>query len=137
MPLNTTPLLMASTIFTQEILLHASIQLVYEYLATPSHLAGWLCDKVKVLPDGTIHLIWLPDSIETLKMVNKNPLNHSVEYQWTDIEEYAPLTFSITKDELTGDTFLTITDISEDEDLEDEQLFWNQAIRKLHSLIGS
>ena len=60
-----------------------------------------------------------------------------MKYKWLDGPENAYFEFILQVDDITGELALIVTDFAEPEDEEELVLTWNNAIQKLHSVIGS
>src|SRR6056300_771227 len=95
--------------FSIEYDFHASKQLLFQYLSTPSGLGEWFADNVNSRGEN-FSFIW-DDSEENAKLIQKKN-NERVRFQWEeDEEENNPyyFEFKIQVDDITNDVSLIIT----------------------------
>ena len=115
-------------LFSLEFNFHCSPQLLFQYLSTPSGLSEWFADDVNSRGED-FTFIW-EDSEEYAKLLTKKN-NESVKFMWVnDDEDYEKYFFEflITVDEITKDVSLTVTDFSDDEELEESKMLWTKKI---------
>jgi uncharacterized protein YndB with AHSA1/START domain len=101
--------------FSIEFDFHASPQLLFQYLSTPSGLSEWFADNV-------------------------NSRGEDFTFIWDDGEEYAKLLyfeFVIQVDAITKDVSLIINDFAEEEEIEESKMFWDNSITALKQVLGS
>ena len=121
--------------FSLEYDFHASPQLLFQYLSTPSGLSEWFADNVN-LNGKNYKFFWDGDEQEAELLSKKN--NLSVKFRWTNEPKDTFFELKIVIDDITQDVSLIITDFAEDEeDLEEAKLLWNKQIEKLRQSIGS
>jgi hypothetical protein len=60
-----------------------------------------------------------------------------VAYQWKNADEDEFFEFAIQVNEISGDTVLIITDFAEDNEVEDQKMWWENQIVKLKRAMGS
>ena len=124
-------------IFSIEYDFHASPQLLYQYLSTPSGLSEWFADNVNSRGES-FTFIW-DDSQETALLLNKKN-NDKVKFQWQNDEdenkEYY-FEFKIQVDEITKDVSLIITDFAEDDELEESKMLWDNLVSDLKQVLGA
>ena len=102
--------------FSIEFDFHASPQLLYQYLSTPSGLSEWFADNVNSRGEQ-FTFIW-DDGEEYAKLLSKKP-NQKVRFQWITDEEDEDqyyFEFVIQVDDITKDVSLIINDFSEEEE---------------------
>ena len=122
--------------YTLEFPIHSSIHILYLRLSSPSGLAEWFADDVRV--QGNIYtFIW--DGVEQNAKLLKKRNNYFIRFKWEDNEtkdDY--FEFSIQVDEMTSDVSLLVTDFAEDkEDQQDQSDLWEKQITSLKRAIGS
>lgn len=123
--------------FSIEYDFHASPQLLYQYLSTPSGLSEWFADNVNSRGE-MFTFIW-DDSEEYAKLIQKKP-NERVRFQWQnddDDNELYHFEFKIQVDEITKDVSLIVSDFSDEDELEESKLLWNNLVSDLKHVLGS
>ena len=123
--------------FSIEYDFQSSPQLLFQYLSTPSGLSEWFCDDVNSRGED-FTFIW-EDSEEYAKLLSKKN-NESVKFMWVnDDEDYEKYYFEflITVDEITKDVSLTVTDFSDDEELEESKMLWTNLVGDLKQVLGA
>lgn len=116
-----------------EFTLNTSPKLLYTRLSTPSGLSEWFADDVH-LNGKNFTFIW-DNSEQVAKMLMKKA-NEYIRFQWIDEDHESFFEFRITKDELTGDVALIITDFAEEDEVEDSKGLWDSQIGELRRAIG-
>ena len=118
-----------------EFTVHASAQLLYNYISNPSGLSEWFADNVN--SRGEIFVFIWDDSEEQAKLLSKKT-NSKVRFQWLeDEDEDYFFEIRIQVDEITKDVSLMITDFSEEDELEENKMLWENTIGNLKQVIGS
>ncbi|MBN1252264.1 MAG: SRPBCC domain-containing protein [Bacteroidales bacterium] len=122
--------------FQLEFTFNTSPKLLYSRFSTPSGLAEWFADDVR-LKSKDFTFFW-DGSEQTAKLLMKKS-NEYIRFKWEDddeddIESY--FEFKITTDELTNDVALIITDFAEEDEIEDSKDLWDQQINNLKRAIG-
>ena len=121
--------------FSIEYDFHASPQLLFQYLSTPSGLSEWFADNVN-LSDKNYTFFWDGDEQEAELLSKKN--NQSIKFRWLDEPSDTFFELKIIVDDITQDISLIVTDFAEDEEDEEEaKLLWEKQIEKLRQSIGS
>lgn len=119
-----------------EFSIHASPNMIYQYITTPSGLSEWFADDVN--SRGKIYtFIW--DGEEEKAKVSNQKTNEKVKYKWIDEnneETGTYIEFKIIIDELTKDVSLLVTDYCE-EDEEETRMWWENQINDLKHIIGA
>ena len=126
-----------SILFTLEIDFHASPQLLFQYLSTPSGLSEWFADDVN--SRGEDFTFFWDDGEETAKLIQKKN-NERVRFQWLNDEEDADkvyFEFRIQVDEITKDVSLIISDFSTEDELEESKMLWENSVSSLKQVLGS
>ncbi|MDG1652270.1 MAG: START-like domain-containing protein [Flavobacteriaceae bacterium] len=123
--------------FSIEYDFHASPQLLFQYLSTPSGLSEWFADNVNSRGER-FTFIW-DDSEETALLLQKKN-NDKVKFQWQNDEdddgEYY-FEFKIQVDEITKDVSLIITDFAEEDELEESKMLWDNLVSDLKQVLGA
>tara|TARA_A200000113_G_C8766081_1_gene322723 strand:+ start:166 stop:558 length:393 start_codon:yes stop_codon:yes gene_type:complete len=127
----------SKTFFSIEFDFHASPQLLFQYLSTPSGLSEWFADNVNSRGEH-FHFIW-DDGEEEAKLIQiKN--NERIRFQWIngneDDGDYY-FEFNIEVDEITKDVSLIVSDYSDEDELEESKLLWENLISDLKQVLGS
>ena len=118
-----------------EFTVHASPQLLYNYISNPSGLSEWFADNVN--SRGEIFVFIWDDSEEQAKLLTKKN-NERVRFQWgEDEDEDYYFEIRIQVDEITKDVSLMVTDFSEEDELEENKMLWENTIGNLKQVIGS
>ena len=124
-------------LFSIEFNFHCSPQLLFQYLSTPSGLSEWFADDVNSRGED-FTFIW-EDSEEYAKLLTKKN-NELVKFMWiNDEEDYQKYFFEflITVDEITKDVSLTVTDFSDDDELEESKMLWTNLVGDLKQVLGA
>jgi len=118
-----------------EFTIHASPQMLYNYISNPSGLSEWFADNVN--SRGEVFIFIWDDSEEQAKLLSKKA-NDKVRFQWLEDEgEDYYFEIRIQVDEITKDVSLMITDFSEEDELEENKMLWDNTISNLKQIIGS
>ena len=123
--------------FEMEFPIHASPQLLYQYISTPSGLSEWFSDNVNSRGE-MFTFIW-DDSEETAKLLTKKS-GERIKFRWiTDDEEGDSYFFEIRiqVDEITKDVSIIVTDFSEEDEVEEAKMLWDNQISDLKQVLGS
>ncbi len=127
---------MAKTKYELEYDLNTSPKLLFTRLSTPSGLSEWFADNVKL--NGKNFVFEWDGSEQEAKVVMKKASEY-MRFQWIDDEdedEDIYFEFRITKDELTSDVSLLITDFAEEDEIDDNKDLWDQQVSELKRAIG-
>ncbi|MDA9003454.1 START-like domain-containing protein [Flavobacteriaceae bacterium] len=123
--------------FSIEYDFHASPQLLFQYLSTPSGLSEWFADNVNSRGES-FTFIWDDSEEEALLLQKKN--NEKVKFQWQNEEEYNEdyyFEFKIQVDEITKDVSLIISDFAEEDELEEAKMLWDNLVLDLKQVLGA
>jgi uncharacterized protein YndB with AHSA1/START domain len=125
------------TFFSVEYDFHASPQLLFQYLSTPSGLSEWFADNVNSRGE-IFDFIW-DDSEEQAKLIQKKT-NERIRFQWvngeSDQTDYY-FEFKIEVDEITKDVSLVISDYADDDEIDESELLWDNLVADLKQVLGS
>lgn len=109
--------------------------MLYNRLSTASGLTEWFADDVRV-KGKKYTFIW--DDLEQTAEMTLHKENRLVRYNWLgDEDEETYFEFKITRDELTGDVSLLITDFSEEGEEDEAKGLWDTQVADLKHVLGS
>lgn len=117
-----------------EYLFHCSPKLLYRFISSPSGFEEWFADRVNV-HNEVYEFFW--DESNNKALLIENKINSHCRMRWMEADEEEFFEFRIRQDELTGEVSLTITDFCDANDLEDNQMLWDQSVQQLRSRIGA
>ncbi|KJD32934.1 SRPBCC superfamily protein [Tamlana nanhaiensis] len=123
--------------FNIEFPIHASPQLLYQYISTPSGLSEWFSDNVN--SRGELFTFIWDDSEEQAKLLNKKS-GERVKFRWLEDEEDGQSCYfeiRIQVDEITKDVSLIITDFAEEDEVDEAKMLWDNQISSLKHVLGS
>ncbi|MDR2475292.1 MAG: SRPBCC domain-containing protein [Bacteroidales bacterium] len=118
-----------------EYILHTvSPSVLWPYLSSPSGLAGWFSDDVKL--DGRFLIFHWKKSTEEAEQIAVRP-NRYVRFRWrVDENTKYYFEFNIAVDEITQETILEITDFASPEEKQDTVSLWNAQVEELKRILG-
>lgn len=115
-----------------EYVIKCSPKVLYNRLSNASGLAEWFADDVAV--NGKKYtFIW--DGVGQVAELAFRKENLIVRFDWIDEDTY--FEFRITRDELTGDVSLIITDFTEADEIEETRSLWDSQVATLKHVLGS
>lgn len=123
--------------FEVEFPIHASPQLLYQYISTPSGLSEWFADNVNSRGE-MFTFIW-DGSEETAKMLSKKS-GERIKFRWLADDEDGESYFfeiKIQVDEITKDVSLVITDYADDDEVDEAKMLWENQVSSLKQVLGS
>ncbi len=121
--------------FELEYVVHASAQILYDFLTSPSGLSEWFCDDVNIR-NGVYSFIW--DGSQQQAKLIKIVEDKMVRFQWMDKCDGSYFEFRIEKDDLTSDISLIVVDFAETpDDAKSSKLLWDSQVHKLLQVLGS
>ncbi|HXH19294.1 MAG TPA: START-like domain-containing protein [Chitinophagales bacterium] len=119
--------------FQLEYTIRSSPAILYEFLTTPSGLAQWFADSVDIT-DHHCRFVW--EGVEEYATIIDSIPDEYIRYRWDNSDEDEYFEFRITKNEITGDTILTITDFASESELNDQKMLWDSQVKTLIQQIG-
>jgi len=127
---------MSKVKFELEIPIHASPNMLYQYISSPSNLQEWFAEKVN--SRGKIFSFFWEGSEEQAELITKKP-GDRIRFRWLDSEnEDSFFEIKIQVDPLTKDVSLIITDFADDQDeVEESKQLWENQISELKQTIGA
>ncbi|MDD7887876.1 START-like domain-containing protein [Flavivirga sp. 57AJ16] len=122
--------------FDIEFPIHASPQLLYQYISTPSGLSEWFSDNVN--SRGELFTFIWDDSEEQAKLLSKKS-GERIKFKWLNDEDDQTSYFEIRiqVDEITKDVSLMITDFAEEDEIDEAKMLWENQISDLKQVLGS
>lgn len=122
--------------FEIEFPIHASPQLLYQYISTPSGLSEWFSDNVN--SRGELFTFIWDDSEEQAKLLSKKS-GERVKFRWLEDEDDTTSYFEIRiqVDDITKDVSLMVTDFAEDDEVDEAKMLWSNQISSLKQVLGS
>ena len=121
--------------FEIELPIQASPQLLYNYISTPSGLSEWFADNVN--SRGELFTFIWDDSEEKAKLITKKSTER-IKFKWLDADDdscYFELRIQV--DGITKDVSLIVTDFSDDDEVDEAKMLWENQISSLKQVLGS
>tara|TARA_B100000745_G_scaffold47922_1_gene28730 strand:- start:494 stop:880 length:387 start_codon:yes stop_codon:yes gene_type:complete len=115
--------------------IHASPQLLYQYISTPSGLSEWFADNVN--SRGELFTFIWDDSEEQAKLLSKKN-GERVKFKWQNEEEdntYFEVRIQV--DDITKDVSLMVTDFADEDEIDEVKMLWENQISDLKQVLGS
>ncbi|WP_435133105.1 START-like domain-containing protein [Formosa sp. A9] len=121
--------------FELEFPIHASPSLLYQYISTPSGLSEWFADNVN--SRGELYKFIWDGAEEQAKLLSKKS-GERIKFKWLhDEDEPYYFELRIQVDEITKDVSLIIVDFSEEDELNETKMLWENQISDLKHVLGS
>ena len=121
--------------FELEFPIQASPQLLYNYISTPSGLSEWFADNVN--SRGELFTFIWDDSEEQAKLITKKS-SERIKFRWVDNEDDSSFfELRIQVDSITKDVSIIVTDFSDDDEVEESKMLWENQISSLKQVLGS
>ncbi len=121
--------------FDIEFPIHASPQLLFQYISTPSGLSEWFSDNVN--SRGELFTFIWDDSEEEAKLLSKKS-GERVKFRWIDEDDDTSFfEIRIQVDEITKDVSLMVTDFAEEDEVDEAKMLWENQISSLKQVLGS
>ncbi|WP_319501608.1 START-like domain-containing protein [uncultured Draconibacterium sp.] len=117
-----------------EYLINCSPKVLYNRLSTASGLTEWFADDVRVR-GKRYTFIW--DGSEQTAEMTLHKENRLVRFSWVDEDEDTYFEFKITRDELTNDVSLLITDFADEDEVDETRGLWDSQVADLKHVLGS
>lgn len=123
--------------FEQEYIFKTSPKVLTSFLMTPSGLSEWFADDVNVKED--IFTFFWNGSQESARLLGKKN-NEFIKFRWLEDEEngidsFLEMRYNI--DPMTKEVVFNLTSFATDEEMEEVQLYWENAIADLRRMIGA
>ena len=124
--------------FELEFPIHASPQLLYQYLSTPSGLSEWFADNVN--SRGELFTFIWDDTEEQAKLLTKKSPER-IKFKWVnngdDGDNTIYFEMRIQVDEITKDVSIMVTDFAEEDEMDEAKMLWENQISDLKHVLGS
>lgn len=123
--------------FEMEFPIHASPQLLFQYISTPSGLSEWFADNVN--SRGEVFTFIWNDSQEKAKLLSKKS-GERIRFRWMEDEEEGETYYfeiRIQVDEITKDVSIIITDFIDEDEMDEAKMLWENQISDLKQVLGS
>ena len=121
--------------FELEFPIQASSQLLFQYISTPSGLSEWFADNVN--SRGELFTFIWDDSEEQAKLLTKKN-GERIKFKWVDDDDdQSYFEIRIQVDGITKDVSLIVTDFSENDEVEETKMLWDNQISDLKKVLGS
>ena len=123
--------------FEMEFPIHASPQLLFQYISTPSGLSEWFADNVN--SRGEVFTFIWNDSEEKAKLLSKKS-GERIKFRWmSDEEEGESYYFEIRiqVDEITKDVSIIVTDYIDEDEVDEAKMLWENQVSDLKQVLGS
>ena len=115
--------------------IQASPQLLYNYISTPSGLSEWFADNVN--SRGELFTFIWDDSEEQAKLITKKS-SERIKFKWLDSKDDGSFfELRIQVDSITKDVSIIVTDFSDDDEVEESKMLWENQIASLKQVLGS
>ena len=114
--------------------IHASPNMLYQYISSASNLSEWFADNVN--SRGKIFSFFWDGVEEKAELISfKN--NKYVRFKWLDNDDDSFFEINIVVDELTKDVSLVVFDFAEEDEVDEGKMLWESQISDLKHVIGS
>lgn len=121
--------------FEIEFTIHASPNMLFQYISTPSGLSEWFAENVN--SRGEVYSFLWDGVEEKAKLISKKN-DEKVKFRWiTDEDSSYYFEMRIVEDDITKDVSLVITDFSEEDEMEESKLLWESQIHDLRHVLGA
>ncbi len=121
--------------FEIEFTIHASPNMLFQYISTPSGLSEWFAENVN--SRGEIYSFLWDGVEEKAKLISKKN-DEKVKFRWISDEDSSYyFEMKIVEDDITKDVSLIITDFSEEDEMEESKLLWESQIHDLRHVLGA
>lgn len=121
--------------FEIEFIIHASPNMLFQYISTPSGLSEWFAENVN--SRGEIYSFLWDGVEEKAKLISKKN-DEKVKFRWISDEDSSYyFEMKIVEDDITKDVSLIITDFSEEDEMEESKLLWESQIHDLRHVLGA
>ena len=115
--------------------IQASPQLLYNYISTPSGLSEWFADNVN--SRGELFTFIWDGSEEQAKLITKKS-SERIKFKWLESEDDGSFfELRIQVDSITKDVSIIVTDFSDNDEVEESKMLWENQIASLKQVLGS
>ena len=124
------------TKFELEYPVKSSVKVLYDALVDSSKLTEWFCDDITLYDNGKKMEFFWEGSGQIAKVIGRKD-NKFIRWQWEDEEDDTYFELKIQIDDITNDVALIVTDFSEEDELEEAKMLWDNQIRDLFIILGA
>lgn len=127
---------MSSDKFIGEYPINASKKMLFPYISTASGLAQWFADDVNINEDKVFTFLW--DGEENKAKVVSSRTNSHVRFEFLDSadpDDPSFVEFKLEMNELTQEVFIRVTD-SSDMDADEAEELYDSLIHDLKEIVG-
>ena len=114
--------------------IRSSVNILFNFLSTPSGLSEWFADDVNCNRD-LYTFIW-GDSQQEAELITISN-NHLIKFRWPDYPDNTFFEFRIEIDDITNDVVLKVSDFAEEDEVEESKELWISQINTLMKHLGS
>jgi len=121
--------------FEIEFPIQVSPSLLYQYISTPSGMSEWYADNVN--SRGEVFTFIWDDVEEQAKLLGKKN-GERIKFRWLNDEgtDYF-FELRIQEDDITKDVSLIVVDFSEEDEVDENKMLWENMISELKHVLGS
>ena len=118
-----------------EYVISASLNLLFDFITSPSGLSEWFADNVNI--SGNVYtFLW--DGAKQQADIISITEGKSIRLRWTDRPANSYFELRIEKNDLTHELSLLITDFAESAEEKDSlEMLWQGQVQRLMKVIGS
>ncbi len=117
-----------------EFIFRASPAILYKFLTMPDCLIRWFSDGVTI-EDDIFTYTW--NGYEEQAELLEDEEGEHLRFHWLDSEdEDEYFQFDITRSSVTGETILEITDFADEDEVEEQEAYWEKNMDKLKQACG-
>jgi uncharacterized protein YndB with AHSA1/START domain len=120
--------------FQMEFVIHVSPHMLFQYISSPDGLSEWFADNVNSRGEK-FTFIW--DGSEEIAHLKKSSTDSFVRFVWEEAEDDTFFEMRIIVDEITKDVSLFITDFSDEDELDESKMLWENQVDSLKHVVGS
>lgn len=120
--------------FELEFLIKSSPKVLYNSFSTPSGLSEWFADDVNI-QDDIFTFIW--DGTEEKAKLLAKKQNVFMKFQWLETDDDKSFfELRIKVDPITREVALIVTDFTDDDEIEEAKLLWENQVNSLRHVLG-
>lgn len=119
--------------FDLEFIFRSSPTILYNFFLEPSKLVRWFCDEVDI-SGNTFSFYW--SGSEEVAALVENDENERLRFIWEEGEENEYFEVRLSKSPVTAETILEVTDFCDDDEVSDQQQYWENLMTKLRKASG-
>lgn len=116
-----------------EHIFRASPTILYKFFTTPSCLIRWFCDEVDI-QDETFTFVW--NGAEELADLVEDIEDELVRFRWQEEDDEEFLEFKMSRSPVTNETILVITEYCDEDEVQDQQQYWENQMKLLRQETG-